>query len=87
MSNIEFKKRKSIEQVEESNELAPKFDSNGIITVVTTDFAIRGPVQANGSLADLRWSTCDAPDLPTGEVLHDTLNRSMHLSGKLLLKT
>ena len=33
-----FKKRKSIEQVEESNELAPKFDKNGLIPVVTTDF-------------------------------------------------
>ncbi len=34
-----MKKRKSIEQVEESNELAPKFDSNGLIPVVTTDFS------------------------------------------------
>tara|TARA_Y100001970_G_C13873114_1_gene670015 strand:- start:32 stop:505 length:474 start_codon:yes stop_codon:yes gene_type:complete len=33
-----FKKRKSIKQVEESNELAPKFDENGLIPVVTTDF-------------------------------------------------
>ena len=39
MSNIEFEKRKSIEQVEESDELAPKFDANGLIPVVTTDFA------------------------------------------------
>ena len=39
MSNIEFKKRKSIEQVEESTELAPKFDENGFIPVVTTDFS------------------------------------------------
>ena len=39
MSNIEFEKRKSIEQVEESDELAPKFDANGLITVVTTDFS------------------------------------------------
>ena len=39
MSNIEFKKRKSIEQVEESTELAPKFDENGLIPVVTTDFS------------------------------------------------
>ena len=38
MNNIRFEKRKSIEQVEESNELAPKFDSNGLIPVVTTDF-------------------------------------------------
>ena len=39
MDNIEFEKRKSIEQVEESTELAPKFDENGLIPVVTTDFS------------------------------------------------
>ena len=39
MNNIKFKKRKSIEQVEESTELAPKFDENGLIPVVTTDFS------------------------------------------------
>ena len=33
-----FKKRKSIEQVEESKELAPKFNEDGLIPVVTTDF-------------------------------------------------
>ena len=33
-----FKKRESIEQVEESNQLAPKFDDNGLIPVITTDF-------------------------------------------------
>lgn len=31
-----FKKRISIEQVEEGNELAPKFDRDGLITCVTT---------------------------------------------------
>ena len=39
MSNVEFEKRKSIEQVEESTELAPKFDENGLIPIVTTDFS------------------------------------------------
>ena len=39
MDNIEFEKRKSIEQVEESTELAPKFDENGLSPVVTTDFS------------------------------------------------
>tara|TARA_Y100000590_G_scaffold393329_1_gene471543 strand:- start:12349 stop:12831 length:483 start_codon:yes stop_codon:yes gene_type:complete len=38
MINIYFKKRKSIKQVEESTDLAPKFDKNGLIPVVTTDF-------------------------------------------------
>lgn len=33
-----FANRKSIEQVEEGLELAPKFDENGLIPVVTTDF-------------------------------------------------
>ncbi len=37
MNDISFKKRISIEQVEESTELAPKFDKNGLIPVVTTD--------------------------------------------------
>ena len=32
-----FKERKTVEQVEESNELAPKFDENGLMPVVTTD--------------------------------------------------
>ena len=32
-----FKKRKTIKQVEEGNELAPKFDQSGFIPVVTTD--------------------------------------------------
>ena len=38
MNEINFEKRKSIIQVEESNELAPKFDENGLIPVVTTDY-------------------------------------------------
>jgi phosphoribosyl-AMP cyclohydrolase len=39
MNEIKFEKRKTIEQVEESNELAPKFDQDGLIPVVTTDFS------------------------------------------------
>ena len=38
MSDIKFEKRKTIEQVEESTELAPKFEQDGLIPVVTTDF-------------------------------------------------
>jgi phosphoribosyl-AMP cyclohydrolase len=34
---VKFKARLSIEQVEEGDELAPKFDDRGLITVVTTD--------------------------------------------------
>ncbi|MEO0454428.1 MAG: hypothetical protein AAFY98_09875 [Verrucomicrobiota bacterium] len=36
---VRFHPRKSIEQVEEGHELAPQFDGNGVIPVVTTDFA------------------------------------------------
>lgn len=38
MSKIAFKKRVTVEQVEEGNELAPKFQENGLIPVVTTDY-------------------------------------------------
>ena len=37
MVEIIFKKRKSVKQIEESTDLAPKFDENGLIPVVTTD--------------------------------------------------
>ena len=32
-----FKERKTVEKVEEGDELAPKFDENGLMPVVTTD--------------------------------------------------
>ncbi len=38
MANSGFAPRVSIEQVEEGVELAPKFDANGLIPVVTTDY-------------------------------------------------
>lgn len=34
----EFAERKTIEQVEEGNELAPKFDKDGLIPAITTDY-------------------------------------------------
>ena len=34
-----FKKRRTVEQVEESNELAPKFDENGFCLLYTSDAA------------------------------------------------
>jgi len=34
---VTFQARRSVEQVEEGSELAPKFDDRGLITVVTTD--------------------------------------------------
>jgi phosphoribosyl-AMP cyclohydrolase len=33
-----FGERKTVEQVEEGNDLAPKFDAHGLIPAVTTDF-------------------------------------------------
>lgn len=36
-SSIEFQARRSVEQVEEGTELAPKFDERGLIAAVTTD--------------------------------------------------
>lgn len=37
-SSTIFGERKTVEQVEEGTELAPKFDTNGLIPAVTTDF-------------------------------------------------
>ncbi|NNE85847.1 MAG: phosphoribosyl-AMP cyclohydrolase [Alphaproteobacteria bacterium] len=42
-----FAPRESIEQVEEGDELAPKFDANGLLPVVTTD-ATSGEVLMHG---------------------------------------
>ena len=39
MTNNIFEKRESIEQVEESGSFAPKFDDNGLIPVITTNYA------------------------------------------------
>ncbi len=44
---INFKKRESIKQVEESTDLAPKFDEHGLIPVVTTDY-LSGEVLMQG---------------------------------------
>ena len=38
MNPIHFQKRISVEQVEEGQELAPKFDEHGLIVVVTTAY-------------------------------------------------
>lgn len=46
---INFNKRESIQQVEESSDLAPKFDENGLIPVVTTDH-ISGEVLMQGHM-------------------------------------
>lgn len=38
MSDITFAKRETVEQVEEGSQLAPKFDENGLIPVITADY-------------------------------------------------
>ena len=38
MAEANFSKRQSVEQVEEGIDLAPRFDENGLIPVVTTEF-------------------------------------------------
>lgn len=38
MSKIAFKQRLTVEQVEEGTDLAPKFQDDGLIPVVTTDY-------------------------------------------------
>ena len=51
MNEIKFEERKTIEQIEESTELAPKFDHDGLIPVVTTDFS-SGEVLMQGYMND-----------------------------------
>ena len=51
MNEIKFEERKTIKQVEESTELAPKFDQDGLIPVVTTDFS-SGEVLMQGYMND-----------------------------------
>ena len=55
MNEIKFEERKTIKQVEESTELAPKFDQDGLIPVVTTDFS-SGEVFAANVLGNLENS-------------------------------
>jgi phosphoribosyl-AMP cyclohydrolase len=44
---INFKKRENIKQVEESTDLAPRFDESGLIPVVTSDY-LSGEVLMQG---------------------------------------
>ena len=37
MNDFAFASRRSVEQVEEGSELAPKFDADGLLPVVTTE--------------------------------------------------
>ena len=71
MSEIVFDKRKSVEQVEESTELAPKFDDNGIIPVVTTDYS-SGEVLMQGYMNEEAFKKT----IETGEAVYFSRSRN-----------
>ena len=72
MSEIVFDKRKSVEQVEESTELAPKFDDNGIIPVVTTDYS-SGEVLMQGYMNEEAFKKT----IETGEAVYFSRSRNI----------
>ncbi len=71
MNEINFEKRKSIEQVEESNELAPKFDESGNIAVVTTDYS-SGEVLMQGYMNEEAFKKT----IQTGEAFYFSRSRN-----------
>ena len=70
MNEIKFEERKTIEQVEESTELAPKFDKDGLIPVVTTDFS-SGEVLMQGYMNDEAFKKT----ISTGEAVYYSRSR------------
>jgi phosphoribosyl-AMP cyclohydrolase len=52
-TGVRFAERKSVEQVELGLELAPKFDADGLVPVVTTD-------AASGTVLMLGWMNAEA---------------------------
>ena len=70
MNEIKFEERKTIEQVEESTELAPKFDQDGLIPVVTTDFS-SGEVLMQGYMNDEAFKKT----ISTGEAVYYSRSR------------
>ena len=71
MSEVLFEKRKSVEQIEESTELAPKFDNNGIIPVVTTDYS-SGEVLMQGYMNEEAFKKT----IQTGEAFYFSRSRN-----------
>ncbi|MGI9237731.1 MAG: phosphoribosyl-AMP cyclohydrolase [Woeseiaceae bacterium] len=69
---VKFQARQSIEQVEESNDLAPRFDDRGLITVVTTD-------DASGELLMQGYMNAEALQLTiqTGEAHYYSRSRQV----------
>lgn len=67
-----FGERRSVEQVEEGNELAPRFDEHGLIPAVTTDYA-------SGELLMVGYMNAEAlaRTIETGEAHY--FSRSRHV--------
>jgi phosphoribosyl-AMP cyclohydrolase len=65
-----FKPRISVEQVEESTELAPKFDEHGLIPAITTDYASGELLMAGYMNAEALAKTID-----TGEAHYFSRSR------------
>ena len=65
-----FKERKTVEQVEEGYELAPKFDEDGLMPVVTTD-------ASNGDVLMLGYQNEEAlkMTIETGEAYYWSRSR------------
>lgn len=68
----QFAQRLTVEQVEEGHDLAPKFDSEGLIPVVTTDFA-------SGELLMLGYMNREAMrrTIETGEAFYYSRSRKV----------
>jgi len=67
-----FKPRQSVEQVEESADLAPKFDADGLIPAVTTDWA-------SGELLMVGYMNAEAHEktIATGEAHYFSRSREV----------
>lgn len=70
MAAIDFQKRRSVEQVEEGVELAPKFDADGLVPCITSD-------AKNGEVLMLGWMHEEALRLTieTGEAHYFSRSR------------
>ena len=78
MTEYFFEERKSIKQVEESTDLAPKFGNDGLIPVVTTDFN-SGELLMQGYMSEEAFSQT----LKLGEaVYYSRSRRSLWHKGK-----
>jgi phosphoribosyl-AMP cyclohydrolase len=72
MTQLKFQPRKTIEQVEESTELAPKFGEDGLMPCITTD-------AATGDVLMLGWMNAEAFRLTieTGEAHYFSRSRQV----------